>query len=478
MKKNSSCSAEIERNPGKISVWGYIGILLEILIFLIGITTIASSDVSHTLRPVISVRPMSVNFGSVRVGAPSNPKTVTIKNTGNEDLIINSITITGVNQSEFVQTNNCSVVPAKSSCPITVTFNPALPFGKKIAIMSILSNDPKTSVKNVKLLGQAPPPKISVSLRSVHFGSVPVGAMSTSKMVTIKNTGISDLKIDSISINTDTADNEFSQTSDCSVMGKDAKKCTINVTFSPTSTGNKTAIMSISSNDPKTSVKNVSLFGGTNGFVETQSIAGIWMGAFTSNINNWTFNVVGIITESGLARFAVPSFGTQYSGVVHVSGNSFSSTAETYGSAGIYIGMVNIAGTFTPKLIMNGTYSGVGDKGIFSLAYNSLYERPSSLTEIVGNWTDYSSGYYQTVTIDLNGNITSESIGGCIYSGNVSIIDSSHNIYHWNLNVNNCGAKSGVYNGLAILTDTDNKNDTLLASASNSTYSFVAELRR
>jgi hypothetical protein len=255
-------------------------------------------------------------------------------------------------------------------------------------------------------------------------------------------------------------------------------ECTINITFSPTSAGKKTAVLNISSNDPRNSAKSVSLIGNLSGSEVTESIAGIWMGGFSSNVFHRTYNVIGIITESGLARFAAPSAGTQYSGVVHTDGDNFSTNAEAYGTAEIYIGKVKITGTFTPRGIMNGSYSGVGDNGTFSLAYNSLYERPSSLLGIAGNWTDYSSGYYETVTIGSSGNITGEPLGGCTYSGHVGIINTLYNEYNVNLTANNCGSQSGQYSGLAVLTDTDTKNDTIYAITSNATYSFIIELRR
>ena len=90
-----------------------------------------SNEVSKTIPQQYSVSPMSVNLGSVRVGGSSSPKTVTIKNMSNADLVINSITISGTNQSEFIQTSSCSTIPARSSCPVTVTFSPVPPFGKK-----------------------------------------------------------------------------------------------------------------------------------------------------------------------------------------------------------------------------------------------------------------------------------------------------------------------------------------------------------
>jgi hypothetical protein len=210
----------------------------------------------------------------------------------------------------------------------------------------------------------------------------------------------------------------------------------------------------------------------------TKSISGIWIGSFTSNIFHSTYGLIGIVTESGVARFAATSSLTQYSTVLKVSGNKFTSTATGYFPSGSYAGMGDIAGTFTPKGIINGTYSSTIDTGTFSLAYSSLYERPSSLSAIAGTWTNYSSGYYETITIDSSGNITRPPISGCTTSGSISIIDSNYNAYNITLNVNNCGSQNGLYSGLAVLTDTETNNDTLFASASTSTYSFVAELRR
>jgi hypothetical protein len=115
---------------------------------------LATPKQGQQAKPVISVSPMSANFGSVPVGSPSNPKTVTIKNAGNDNLTIYSITIIPSTGSEFSQTNNCdTTISAGSSCTITVTFTPEA-FGKKRAKMSISSNDPKSPTVNVKLLGK------------------------------------------------------------------------------------------------------------------------------------------------------------------------------------------------------------------------------------------------------------------------------------------------------------------------------------
>jgi hypothetical protein len=107
----------------------------------------------QTAPPRISVVPMAQNFATVDIGNASAPKTISIKNTGVSDLVINDIGITGSNASEFSQTNTCSVIPGGASCVINVTFMPEMPVAKKIASLSISCNDPKKPVVNVKLSG-------------------------------------------------------------------------------------------------------------------------------------------------------------------------------------------------------------------------------------------------------------------------------------------------------------------------------------
>lgn len=213
--------------------------------------------------------------------------------------------------------------------------------------------------------------------------------------------------------------------------------------------------------------------------VTTQSIAGIWIGSFTSNVSHRTFSILGVITEQGMARFISTALHTEYTADrLNVSGNNFSATATVYGGAGRYDGTAELAGTFTQRGNINGTFAGVGDAGSFSLAYNSLYERPSSLEAIAGTWTNYASGYYEKFTIDSNGNVSRPVISGCTTSGSVSIIDPRYNVYAVNLTVNNCGDENGFYRGLAVMTDTEASNDTIVGSANTTTHSVIADLRR
>lgn len=219
-----------------------------------------------------------------------------------------------------------------------------------------------------------------------------------------------------------------------------------------------------------------------------QSPAGIWKGSFTSNVQNKTYNIFGIVSESNLIRFINLGTFAQYGGNINVSGNSFSSTLRAYapiGSTtfldGSQVGNVVINGTISEKSSMSGTYSGVGDSGSFALSYNqSLYERTSSLPLVTGTWETTISGYNSTntITIDSNGKIQGNSTSGCTYSGNINLINSAYNTYAVNLTIGNCGSENGIYNGLASLSDTTFPSDTLIVGISNTNFSFAAALSK
>jgi hypothetical protein len=73
----------------------------------------------------IELTPGSLNWGPVKVGKSSSPKTVTLTNVGNSKISITSITITGSDPNDFTQTNTCgSSIGGGDNCTITVTFSP------------------------------------------------------------------------------------------------------------------------------------------------------------------------------------------------------------------------------------------------------------------------------------------------------------------------------------------------------------------
>lgn len=138
--------------------------------------------------------------------------------------------------------------------------------GRKLVVVSfifcigivMLCLFPSISNAEATFTVQVGSPKISVSPKSVNFGSIGIGSTSDTKTITITVKGY--LTVNSITLK-GANESEFNQTNDCSSIPPDGS-CTINATFSPTSSsGKKSATISISSNDPKNPTINVKLSG-------------------------------------------------------------------------------------------------------------------------------------------------------------------------------------------------------------------------
>ena len=81
----------------------------------------AFESLASISAPVVMLDPLSVNFGSQRVGTTSGAEQVTLTNIGGLTLNISNIGTSG----NFSQTNNCgTTLAAGSNCTIDVTFTP------------------------------------------------------------------------------------------------------------------------------------------------------------------------------------------------------------------------------------------------------------------------------------------------------------------------------------------------------------------
>ena len=100
---------------------------------------------------VVSLSPTSLNFGDQTVGVASAAKIVTLQNTGNVNLSITSIQITGANNGDF-KSGTCpsSLVP-NTSCQISVTFTPAAAGTRTAAL--IVADSAANSPQSIPLTG-------------------------------------------------------------------------------------------------------------------------------------------------------------------------------------------------------------------------------------------------------------------------------------------------------------------------------------
>jgi hypothetical protein len=90
-------------------------------------------------------------------------------------------------------------------------------------------------------------PIVSLSTNSLTFSSLYVGATSPAQSVTLTNTGTATLSISSMGL-TGTNSGDFSQTNTCGSSVVAGANCSINVTFTPTAAGTRSASVSIADN--------------------------------------------------------------------------------------------------------------------------------------------------------------------------------------------------------------------------------------
>jgi hypothetical protein len=210
----------------------------------------------HALAQV-TISPSSVMFGSQIFNTTSAPQTVTLTNIGPVAYVINSITITGHQASDFVQSNNTcgSGIPVGGSCTISLIFTPE---SYSSCTGSLIISDNTKYAQTTATLNGNGLSSVIVAPTSITFQAVPLGQSAPSQTVTFQNLGNA-LSISGIVIGgTDPAD--FSQTNNCGNSVPALGSCTITITFAPQAQGGRTATMQITDADP-TSPQNVMLRG-------------------------------------------------------------------------------------------------------------------------------------------------------------------------------------------------------------------------
>ncbi len=212
--------------------------------------------------PDIAVNPASWNYGSITVGGWYD-KTFVVKNEGTATLNVSNITVEGdLTQFSVVSGGGTSSLAPGATRNVVVRFAPTSA-GTKNATTRIFSNDPDENPLIVNITGTgtiSTVPDISANPTSWNYGSVAVGS-SSDKTFVIKNDGTADLNISATNL-TGTNAAEFTiQSGGGSFTLAPAATRNIVVRFSPTSAGNKSANLSIGSNDPDENPLLVSLNG-------------------------------------------------------------------------------------------------------------------------------------------------------------------------------------------------------------------------
>ena len=192
--------------------------------------------------PLASISPSAVAFGNQTIGTTGTTQMVTLSNTGDAPLDIQSISAS----AGFSSTNNCgSSVAQGASCALTIAFAPTA-VGSQTGAVSIADNA-SNSPQAIALSGTGtavPVAQLNIAPSSLTFSPL-VGTASGPQIVTVTNAGNAAAQIQSV-----TASDGFNVLSACSGTIIPGSSCTIGVSFTPSSTSSQAGTLTIQDNAP------------------------------------------------------------------------------------------------------------------------------------------------------------------------------------------------------------------------------------
>jgi len=198
--------------------------------------------------PVVTLSSTNVSFGTQTLGVSSAPQTVTLRNTGNANLSIQTISLGSLNAADFVIANasTCksgATVAPNSSCTIQITFLPTV-LGGRTATVNITDNA-ADSPEMIALSGTgAPVPLVSVTPSSLSFPAQYVGTSGIPQSVTLTNNGSVALNITGVTA----SPSDFGLLNACGNTVGIGASCAIGVFFDPTAGGTRSGTLTIADN--------------------------------------------------------------------------------------------------------------------------------------------------------------------------------------------------------------------------------------
>jgi hypothetical protein len=218
--------------------------------------------------PLATISPLAVNFGNQPENSTSAAQTITLSNTGSQNLTIANLIESGPDAGQFSpflagvpEIPSCEsglVVVPGGECITRFTFEPN---AQRTFNTELDFYDNSAGVTNAEQIvpitgvGTATAPVVSLAAPALAFGNENVGARSGSQAVTLTNLGSATLNIVSISImGTNASDFAIvASGTTCPVSGGTVivkAVCTVAVELAPQTTGAKNASLSFTDNAP------------------------------------------------------------------------------------------------------------------------------------------------------------------------------------------------------------------------------------
>lgn len=283
-------------------------------------------------------------FGNVDVTSGTITRTFVISNIAGalSNLSISGVAISGVNAADFtVTTAPASSVAPGSSTSFVVTFNPSA-IGTRVATITVNNSDLDQGVYDFAISGVGTMVDLDIRGNNISitdgdtspastdltlFSDVEISLGSATNTFTIINpvTALFPVTIGAVTL-TGTNANQFSVTQPGATSLAVGESTTFTVTFNPSTTGAKTAVVNVANNSSSKNPYNFTIQGtGTNPEIDLvgNSVSIVNNDATPSVSDGTDFGTVSIEAGATVNTFSIRNTGT---GIMNVTGVSISGT--------------------------------------------------------------------------------------------------------------------------------------------------------
>jgi beta-propeller uncharacterized protein DUF5122/centrosomal CEP192-like protein/HYDIN/CFA65/VesB family protein len=209
------------------------------------------------IQTELTAAPDTLPFGSQDIdNGPTATQTSTVTNTGTESVDVDAVTVGGADPTQFErltdQGTDCTATTTLASngtCQVRVRFNPTTT-DTKLATVTIDSNAPD---ETIDLSGTGTQTELTPSPTALDFGDQDIDDDETAEQIsTVTNTGSEPVELDDVTLGGDDADQfvrATDQGSDCTATTSlvSGASCQVRVVFDPTTTGPKSAVVTVQS---------------------------------------------------------------------------------------------------------------------------------------------------------------------------------------------------------------------------------------
>jgi hypothetical protein len=205
------------------------------------------AEITGTGKIPFTLNPPGLTFPLQLIGTKSPGQTQTFTNDSGVDIYFSSVSLAGVNASDFNFTTTCSIgVPLApgASCSVTVYFSPTMAAAESVTLSYEGNFSQSKQGEVISGTGTA----VLITPSSLTFPNTAVGTTSSPMTATFQNVGASALPIFNISWTG--SNGPFSETNTCGTSVPANSSCTFTFTFSPVTAGAFTATLSIGDPDP------------------------------------------------------------------------------------------------------------------------------------------------------------------------------------------------------------------------------------